>query len=142
MQYNLLFLTSLYFIAFFTTTKQSFPILALPRRDANGLSGLDYVVQVITYLLDPRIPQNSAVFVGKLINSLVIKVSTFFIMSCYNHVSMVLLRYTMTTLGTLCTNLYNYGFGFMAHENDDEQRPTKRRHLQGKLDETELLSLG
>ena len=28
----------------------------------------------------------------------------------------------------------------MAHENGDEQRPTKRRHVQGMLDETDPLS--
>ena len=28
---------------------------------------------------------------------------------------------------------------FMAHENGDKQRPTKRRHVQGMLDETDPL---
>ena len=28
---------------------------------------------------------------------------------------------------------------FMAHENDDKQRPAKRRHVQGMLDETDPL---
>ena len=30
---------------------------------------------------------------------------------------------------------------FMGHENGDKQRPTKRRHVQGMLDETEPLTL-
>ena len=30
---------------------------------------------------------------------------------------------------------------FMAHENGDKQRPAKRRHVQGMLDETDPLSL-
>eukprot|EP00794_Sanderia_malayensis_P006843 gene6843-7611_t len=42
--------------------------------DSNGHNGLDYVLQVTTYLLDPKVSENSAVFVGKLINTLVIKV--------------------------------------------------------------------
>ena len=29
---------------------------------------------------------------------------------------------------------------FMNHENGDKQRPTKRRHVQGMLDETDPLS--
>ena len=29
---------------------------------------------------------------------------------------------------------------FLAHENGDKQRPTKRRHVQGMLDETDPLS--
>ena len=29
----------------------------------------------------------------------------------------------------------------MAHENGDKQRPAKRRHVQGMLDETDPLSL-
>ena len=30
---------------------------------------------------------------------------------------------------------------FMAHENGDKQRPTKRRHVQGMLDETDPFNL-
>ena len=29
---------------------------------------------------------------------------------------------------------------FMAHENGDKQRPTKRLHVQGMLDETDPLN--
>ena len=29
---------------------------------------------------------------------------------------------------------------FMGHENGDKQRPTKRRHVRGMLDETDSLS--
>ena len=51
-----------------------FVCLLSPRRDEGGRSGLDYVVQVVLYLLEPARPEFSAAFVGKLIIAFVKKV--------------------------------------------------------------------
>jgi len=51
------------------------PFITYRRQDGSGHSGLYYVVQVTCKLLDPKSSESSATFIGKLINTLVIKVS-------------------------------------------------------------------
>ena len=45
------------------------------RRDAQGNNGISYVVRVTLHLLDPRGPEFTASFVGRLVSTLVKKVS-------------------------------------------------------------------
>lgn len=50
---------------------QLFPSQVLGYRDAEGRSGLQYVVQVATQLLSPATSEHTATFVGRLVTVLV-----------------------------------------------------------------------
>lgn len=45
--------------------------LLLDRRDSQGISAISYIVRATSHLLDPRAPEFTASFVGRLVTTLI-----------------------------------------------------------------------